>query len=98
MRQNTGRVDYTDRILSRQVAIQLHISTKASKYVEEESGLMQEVRGRREAAPLLEEVRKYDDSIFQSLKELGVLDDPESAKADSVGSWRQFLEDGGDSE
>jgi len=98
VRENTGRVDHMDMVLARQIAIQLHISTKASKYVEEESGLVQEVRGRREAAPLLEEVRKYDNSIFQNLKELGVLDDPESAKADSVESWRQFLEDGENSE
>lgn len=98
VRENTGRVDHTDRILSRQVAIQLHISTKASNYVEEESGLVQEFRGQREAAPLLEEARKYDNSIFQSLKELGVLDDPGSSKADSVETWRQFLEDGENSE
>lgn len=98
VRENTGRVDYTDRILSRQVAIRLHISTKASNYVENESGLDQAVRGRREVAPLLKEVRKYDDSIFKSLKELGVLDDPESAKAESVDTWRRFVEDGENSE
>ncbi|WP_336035160.1 hypothetical protein [Halobacterium yunchengense] len=98
VRENTGSVDHTDRILSRQVAIQVHISTKASKYVEGKSGLVQKMQGRREAAPLLEEVRKYDNSIFQSLKELGVLEDPESAKADSVDSWREFLEGGENSE
>jgi len=98
VRENTGRVDYTDRILSRQVAVQLHISTKASNYVENESGLDQAVRGRSEVAPLLKEVRKYDNSIFQSLKELGVLDEPASAKAESVDTWRRFVEDGENSE
>jgi|GEM_PF-2023299 len=96
--EKTESVDHMDVVLARQVAIQLHISTKASKYIEEESGLVQEVGGRREAAALLEEVRKYDNSIFKSLKELGVLDDPESSKAHSVDSWRQFLEDGENSE
>lgn len=98
VQKNTGRVDHTDRILSRQVAIQLHISSKASNYVGNESGLVQDVQGRGEAAPLLEEVRKYDDSIFQSLKKLGILDDAESAKADSVENWRQFIEGGSNSD
>ena len=98
VRENTGTVDHTDRSLTRQVAIQLHISSKASSYVGKESGLAQEVRGRSEAAPLLEEVRQYDNSIFQSLKKLGVLDDPESSKADKMESWRSFIENGRDSE
>jgi len=98
VRKNTEMVDHTDRILARQVAIQLHISSKASSYVGKESGLAQEVRGRSEAAPLLEEVRQYDNSIFQSLRKLGVLDDSDSAKADKMESWRCFIENGRDSE
>ncbi|USZ69410.1 hypothetical protein NGM10_06655 [Halorussus salilacus] len=101
VRENTGTVDYMDRVLSKQVAIQLHISSKASAYIEKESGLVQDVpaRGstRKEAAPLLEEVRRYDDSIFRNLKKLGVLDDPDSQKADALESWRDFIEKSYDS-
>lgn len=100
VRENTGTVDHMDRVLSKQVAIQLHISSKASAYVGKESGLVQEIptRGssRKEAAPLLEEVRRYDDSIFRNLKKLGVLNDPDSQKADALESWRSFIENSRD--
>ncbi|WP_192498359.1 hypothetical protein [Halorussus halophilus] len=101
VRENTGAVDHMDQVLSRRVAIKLHIVSKASAYIEKESGLVQEVatRGstRKEAAPLLEEVRRYDSSIFTNLQKLGVLDDPESQKVTALETWRGFIEDSRDS-
>lgn len=45
---------------------------------------------------LLDEIRRRDKTIFRMLKEVGVLDDPESRKADAFEQWRFFVE-GGDS-
>jgi len=100
VRESTRQVDYLDRILSRQIAIELHIVSKAMAYVERESGLAQDISAGQssidEPAPLLEEVRQYTDSIFKNLKEIGVLDDPDSQKADALESWRASLEEDGD--
>lgn len=94
VQRKTGTLDYMDRTLARQVAIQLHIATRATSYVGNESGLLQEVRGKEEAAPLLEEVRQYVNSIFGNLKKLDVLDDANRSDTDSVQSWRNFMEEG----
>lgn len=98
VRDNTGSVDPLDQRLARNIAIELHIVSKASAYVEKESGLMQKVATgngpHEETAPLLDEIRRYDNSIMSNLKKIGVLDDPESQKADSLNSWRGFVEKG----
>lgn len=99
--RDTDSVDYMDRVLTREVAIQLHISSKASTYIGKESGLLQEVPSggstKEEPAPLLEEVRRFDDAIFQNLKKLGVLDDPQSTRAEVLDSWRGFIGNSPDS-
>lgn len=96
IRRNTGDVDYLDRVMARRVAIELHIVSKATDYVENVSGLTETIfteHGSHEKkAALLGEIRKRDKSIFKMLKELGVLDDPESQKADALERWRGFVE------
>ena len=98
IRRNTGDVDYLDRVMARRVAIELHIVSKATDYVENVSGLTETIfteHGSHEKkAALLGEIRKRDKSIFKMLKELGVLDDPESQKADALESWRSWVEEG----
>lgn len=94
VQEYTGEVDHMDRVLARRVAIKFHIVSKASDYIANESGLIQDWSNRKEAAPLLEEVRQYDDSIFQDLKKLGVLEDSESTQSDTLESWRDFIEGG----
>lgn len=94
LRERTDEVDGMDRMLSRQIAIELHIKSRASAYVEKESGLSQDVPAggstRTDAAPLLEEVRKYSDAIFRDLKKLGVLD--EADESITPEAWRDFLD------
>lgn len=100
IRSNTGNVDYMDRVLARRVAIKLHIVSKASDYVQNQSGMVQTITtqhsSRKEKAALLSEIRRYDDSIFSDLKKLGVLDDPDSQKADALSKWRGFIAGGDD--
>lgn len=57
LRAQSGDVDYMDRVLARRVTIKLHIVSKASDYLENESGLLQSIQTgfgtREEKAPLL---------------------------------------------
>lgn len=91
-----GEVDFLDRVLARRVAIELHIVGKASAHVEEESGMVQIITGEHgseeKKAALLDDIRKRDKDIIGMLKNLGVLEDPESQKADALDQWRQFVE------
>lgn len=71
--------------MAKRIAIELHIVSKASNYVQNESGLIESIvtehgSHEREAA-LLGEIRKRDKDIFSMLKQVGVLDDPESQKS-----------------
>jgi hypothetical protein len=98
LRARSGDVDYMDRVLARRVAIKLHIVSKATDYIENVTGLVQTISTEHssyeEKAPLLSEIRQYDKSIMQDLQKLGVLDDPESQKADALEEWRGFIEGG----
>lgn len=97
--KNHGRdPDFMDEVLAQRVAIKLHMVSEASDYINDVSGLVQVVTTEggthEEKAPLLEEIRRFDNAIIKNLKSLGVLDDPESQKADAVKEWRQYLESG----
>ena len=95
IRENSGEIDHVDLVLSHQVAIEIHIVSRAENYIANESGLMQEFGTRTEAVPLLEEVRLYGRSIMQNLKKLGVLDYPVSqGEVDTLDEWREFIESG----
>jgi len=92
--ETAEEIDHMDLVLSRRVAIDLHIVSKASDYIANESGLLQEVGPWEAPAPLLEEVRQYDESIFKNLKKLGVLDTSEDS---DTTEWREFIADGAES-
>lgn len=97
IRANTENVDYLDRIMARRIAIELHIVSKASDYVENVSGLTETITtehgSREKKAALLSEIRQRDKDIIDMLKSLGVLDDPESQKANAVNKWRNWIDD-----
>lgn len=99
MLKQKGEVDFLDRVMARRVAIELHIVSKASAHVENESGLIQIITGEHgseeKKAALLDDIRKRDKDIIGMLKNLGVLEDPESKKADALDEWRQFVQGGG---
>ncbi len=95
-RARYGDIDSLDDELAHRVAVKLHIVSKASDYVENESGLVQTISGREESAALLDELRQYDMSIFDDLEKLGVLSEPD--EAERLESWRGFVEDGESSE
>lgn len=88
IRRVRGDVDPLDRVLARRIAIKLHIAAKASEYVDE-TGIVQEVfvedGGYTKEIPngIVQELRQYDREILNELKKLGLVDDPESAKAEA---------------
>ena len=96
IRRNKGDVDYLDRILCRRIAIRLHIVAQASDYTGNVVGLTQTIFTEDGAfdqkTPLVDEIRQYDNSIMQDLKNLGVLNDPDSKKADALESWKEFVD------
>jgi hypothetical protein len=97
VRRNHGREpDFLDEILARRVAINLHIVSKASEYTRDElvQVIVHENGSHEEKGALVEEVRRYSNSIMSNLKELGVMDDPESQKADELAQWRDYVESG----
>ena len=98
LRQRSGGVDSLDEKLAERIAIELHIVSKASDYVMNVSGLTQTVEGENTSferkAALLGEIRKRDKAISQMLKDLGVLNDPESRKAEALDEWRSWAEEG----
>lgn len=95
IRSNKGDVDYLDRVLARRVAIKLHIVASASEYISV-NALTQTIfteDGSYDAdGPLVSELRQYDKTIISELKTLGLLDDPETRKADAMSDWRAFLD------
>lgn len=97
LRQQKGGLDPLDRTLARRVCIKLHIAAHASEYVADE-GMFERVwteDGQMEVPNrLLEELRRFDSEIISELKSLGVLDDPESQKADALAEWKSYVEQG----
>ena len=102
MMKQKDEVDFLDRVMARRVAIELHIVGKASSYVQNESGLVQIITGENgteeKTAALLDDIRKRDKDIIGMLKSLGVLEDPESQKADALNEWRNFVSEGDSAE
>lgn len=97
VRKLKGEVDPLDRVLAKRIAIRLNIAAEASEYLQRK-GLVQEIMtegGKLDQnSALISELRKYDRSVMQDLKDLGVLNDPESKKADAMSEWRAFLDKG----
>lgn len=88
--------DFLDRILGRMVVIELHIFFKASDYSKDElvQVIIRDGEAHEETGALVEEVRRFSNSIFKNLKNLGVLEDPDSKKADALDEWKGYLEKG----
>lgn len=88
--RNLGREpDFLDEVLAERTAIQLHIVSNATDYVDK-NGLVQTVfvedGGYEKDIPqkLVQELRQYDKDIISNLQKLGVLNDPESQKANAM--------------
>lgn len=98
IREKKGDVDYLDRVLSQRIAIRLHIVSLASDYTGNVVGLTQTVFTEDgefdQKTPLVDEIRQYDNSIMQDLQKLGVLNDPETQKADALQEWKKFVDHG----
>lgn len=97
VQKQKATVNQSDQIRSRAIAIQFHISSKASSYIqsksEREDGVVSQP-SYEGTGPLLREFRRCDTSIFQRLSEIGVFDESESQEVDSLKSWRRFIEAG----
>lgn len=94
IRAQKGDVDYVDRVLARRIAIKLHIVSNATDYVST-NGLTETVftddGSFDKESPLLPVLRQYDREIWNEMRDLGLLDDPESKKADALDEWRQYI-------
>lgn len=90
VRKNTGTIDHMDRVLSRRVAIEFHMESRAMDYIADNE-LTQNDGTRERTAALLEVVRQFSDSIFKNLKTMGVLNDPQTKQRSAIESWRKFL-------
>lgn len=94
VRANKGDIDPLDRTLARRVVIKLHIAAKASDYINRE-GLMETVRTADGVVEMrnraMDELRRYDKEIFSELETLGLMDDPESQKADALEGWKEYI-------
>lgn len=94
IRDLKGDVDYVDRVLARRVAIKLHIVANATDYVRS-NGLTETVFTEDgsfdKESPLLPVLRQYDREIWNELRDLGLLDDPESKKAGALSEWRSYI-------
>lgn len=97
IRRNTGDVDYIDRILARRIAIKIHIAAKASDTINRDD-LTQTVwtdEGSFDKKhPIIDELRMYDSAIVSEMRQIGILDDPETAKADALAEWKEFISEG----
>ncbi|MFC4438262.1 MULTISPECIES: hypothetical protein [Natrialbaceae] len=81
--------DSLDEELAHQVAVKLHIISKASDYAENEAAISQIIDGREERAALLNEISQYDMSILDELDELGVLGEPDEEHR--LENWRDWI-------
>lgn len=90
-----GQVDFIDRVLAKRIAIRAHIAMKASEYVESE-GLIETIWTEDGQISMqnriMDELRRYDKTIVDDLRKLGLLQDPESKKAAAIDRWRQAME------
>lgn len=89
-------VGYVDEKIAKRIAVRLHIVEQASDKLQAD-GLTQTVisddGGEYEKKnPVLDEIRRYDASIVDDLRKYGVLDDPESQKADALEQWREYID------
>lgn len=86
--------DFLDKVLARRVSIELHIVSQASDYTKDElvQVIIQDGSSHETPGALVEEVRRYSNGIFSKLKQLGVLDDPQSQAVDEAQEWRRFLQ------
>lgn len=95
-RQHGREPDFIDRIISRRIAIRLHMVAAASDYTRDElvQVIQHEHGSHEEPGALVQEIRRFDNSIISDLKDIGVLDDPQSQKADEMSKWREFIQSG----
>jgi len=102
IKKTKGDTDFLDEIMARRIVIGLHMVSKASDHVNNVSGLVQIIHGEHDTeekqAALVSEIRKWDKDLFNMMKTLGILNDPESQTADELSMWRQFLASSDDDE
>jgi hypothetical protein len=93
IRENTGGVDYVDRILARRVAVMLYISVQASEHFATE-GLIERVRtpdGTFEVENrMLTHIRQYNKDLVRILRDIGATKETD-AQLDALAVWRQDL-------
>lgn len=92
--ENTGSVDFLDRVLARRVAVMLHISTVASEHFAEE-GLLERIMtpdGQIEVENrMLDHIRQYNEALVRILRDIGATKESE-AQMDALAVWRDKLE------
>lgn len=95
LREKRGDIDLLDRVMARRIATRIHIASEAADYISDSSIVQQRFEdgdAYDEENPLLGNLRRYDASIIDDLRKLGVIDDPGSEAADALGVIAQWSE------
>lgn len=96
-RQVQGTVDEVDKEIARQIAVDMHLVRRTSKYVAKPLAKKNE-KGDQKVNKLIHQHRRLQESVIDRMTKLGVLQDPETkmaqAEEDKADSWRELMEDG----
>lgn len=93
-REHNKEPDFLDRTLARMVAVELHMFWSASEYTKGEliQVIVKDGSSIEQPGPLVEEVRRFSNSIFQNLDRLGVLPKPQQEQASQLDKWLDIVE------
>lgn len=93
--ERNNELEVVDRKVAERIATRLHIAEQASDYLQK-TGLTQTVftenGSHKKKNPVLSELRQYDASVVDDMRKYGILDDPETKKADALQQWREYIE------
>lgn len=86
--------DFLDRVLAKRIAINFHILGKATQYTQDEIVqviLHEDGSSHEEPGALVEEVRRYSNSIFRNLRDMGVLEFEADESESEASQWKTFI-------
>lgn len=94
-REQNREPDFLDRTLSRMVAIELHMFYAASEYSKDElvQVIIKDGSSVEKPGALVEEVRRFSNSIFSNLEKLDVFPNQENEGSTQLDQWLEIVED-----
>jgi hypothetical protein len=91
-----GMIDEVDKEVARQLAVDMHLVRRSSEYVAQPL-LQKTSNGDEKINKLIHQHRRLQESVIERMKKLGIMQDPETKKAQAeeskADSWRSFMEE-----